>query len=560
MAEEESLYTVELDFENQSPWVRPNRTWEKLHIEGVPKTVKYPEIPLHYIGREAARRCPNNCAIYFVPEERKYTYRELMYFSDKIAAGLADIGVEKSDGVGIYMTNSPEFVFSVYGISQTGAITVPINPMLKQHDIEHIVNDSGIIDTLICSSILYPNIEKVREEVEIENVIVYGEKKPDTTSLQELMEKYPAKPPEVKINPKEDLSVLLYTGGTTGLPKGVMLTHYNIVSNVYQMVALEGAQYENIDQDLGIGTCITVLPMCHSFGFSQVQLYISRAFMMVLYSGFDPESVMKNIEMYRIENFVGIPLMFQVLINHPNFERYDLSSLRLVISGAAPLAQDLVRRWKNVVGGDVGQGYGLSETSPTTHMKPTWLPQEGESIGIPMVDTDVKIVDVDTGEKLPPGEVGELMIRGPQVMKGYWKNPDKTEETIEDGWLHTGDLAYMDEKGYFYISGRQKDIIKYKGYKVLPDEVEDKLYDHPAILECAVIGVPDPEIGETIKAFVVIREDYKRKITEQEIINWAKNELAGYKYPRIVEFIDKVPRTAIGKVLRRALREQEGKS
>nr|MDO8082813.1 AMP-binding protein [Candidatus Freyarchaeota archaeon] len=553
MIEDKPLYIAEYDYKKQSPWVRPKRVWENLIPKNVPKTIKYPEIPLHYIGREAARRYPHNLAIYFVPEERKYTYRELMHWSDKTAMGLADMGVEKGDGVGVYMTNSPEFIFSVYGISQNGAITVPINPMLKASDIEHIVNDSGIINTLICSSVLYPNIEKVREKVEIENVITYGEKKPNTTSLKEMMDKYPAKPPEVKINPKEDLCTLMYTGGTTGLPKGVMQTHYNIVSNVYQMIGME----PNSPQEEGRVSCITVLPMCHTFGFSQAQLYIAQKAMMLLYTGFNPEQVMKAVELYRTENFVGIPLMFQFLINDPNFEKYDLSSLYRVISGAAPIPEELIRRWKEVVGSDVGQGYGLSESSPTTHMKPTWLPQKGLSIGIPVVDTDVKIVDVDTGSELPPGEVGELMVKGPQVMKGYWKQPEKTKETIEDGWLHTGDLAYMDDEGYFYIAGRQKDIIKYKGYKVLPDEVEDKLYNHPAVLECAVIGVPDPEIGETIKAFVVLREEYKGKITEQEIMDWAKKEMAGYKWPRIVKFIDKVPRTPIGKVLRRALREQE---
>mgnify|MGYP005839042731 CR=1 FL=1 len=554
MIDEKPCYTVEYDFEKQSPWVRPNHLWEKLCPKGVPKTINYPAIPIHCIGREAARKYPHNLAIYFVPEERKYTYRELMHWSDRIATGLADMGVGKGNGVGIYMTNSPEFIFSVYGISQNGAVTIPINPMLKAQDIEHIINDSGIIDTLICSSVLYPNIEKVRENVKIENVIVHGEKRPSTTSLNELMEKYPAKPPEVKIKPKEDLCVLMYTGGTTGLPKGVMQTHYNIVSNVYQMIGME----PNASQEEGKQSCITVLPMCHTFGFTQVQLYIAQKAMMILYNSFNPEQVMKVIEMYRTENFIGIPLMFQLLINDPNFQKYDLSSLYRVLSGAAPISEELIRKWKKVVGSDVGQGYGLSEASPTTHMKPTWLPPKGVSIGIPVVDTDVKIVDSDTKSKeLPTGEIGELMVKGPQVMQGYWKKPEKNREPLEDGWLHTGDLVYMDEEGYFYIVGRQSDMIKYKGYKVLPDDVEDKLYKHSAVFQCAVVGVPDPEIGETIKAFVVVKEEYKGKITEQEIKDWTKKEMAGYKYPRKVEFIDKIPRTPIGKVHRKALRERE---
>ncbi|MBW2063140.1 MAG: AMP-binding protein [Deltaproteobacteria bacterium] len=550
-----ALYTVRHDFENQSPWVRPGRLWEELYPEGVPRTIKYPEIPIHHIGRESARGYPHNLAIYFVQEERKYTYRELMYLSDKIAAGLADLGIKKGDGVGIYMTNSPEFIFTVYGISQNGAIAVPINPMLKAPDIEHIVKDSGILKTIICSSILYPNIEKVREDVEIDNIIVDGEEKPGTISLKELMDKSPAKPPEVKIDPKKDLCVLLYTGGTTGVPKGVMLTHYNITTNVYQMAEMEAvsAVEEEISE-----SCITVLPMCHAFGFSQVQLYMAQRAMMILYNAFNPEEIMKYIELYQTENFVGIPLMFQLLINDPNFEKYDLSSLYRVISGAAPLPQELLKRWKEVVGSDVGQGYGLSEASPTTHMIPSWLPQSGESIGMPVLDTDAKIVDAETGSKeLPPGEVGELTVRGPQVMQGYWKQPEKTRQTIKDGWLFTGDLAYMDDKGCFFIAGRQSDMIKYKGYKVLPEEVEDHLYQHPAVLECAVIGVPDPEIGETIKAFVVIKDDYMGKITEEELQDWARSEMAGYKWPRHVQFIDAIPRTPIGKVFRRALREME---
>jgi long-chain acyl-CoA synthetase len=250
--------------------------------------------------------------------------------------------------------------------------------------------------------------------------------------------------------------------------------------------------------------------------------------------------------------------MFQMLINDPSFGRYDLSSLKIVVSGAAPLPGELARKWKETVGSGVGQGYGLSESSPTTHMKPSWLELGPASIGIPVVDTDAKIVDPENRTReLSTGEIGELAIKGPQIMKGYWNQESKTRQTIIDGWLYTGDLAYMDERGCFFISGRQTDMIKYKGYKVLPDEVEDSLHKHPAVLECAVIGLPDPQIGETIKAYIVLTEEYKGKISEQDIMDWAKNEMAGYKWPRIVEFIDQVPRTAVGKVFRRALKEME---
>ena len=554
MADNNPLYDVEPDYSNSSPWTGQDRPWENLYPPDFPRTIKYPEIPLHYIGRQASIQYPHNLAMYFVNEERKYTYRELMYWSDKIAAGLADIGVKKGDGVGLYMTNSPEFIFAVYGVTQTGAVIVPINPMLKPGDIEHIIKDSGIINTVICSSGLFPNLEKAGESVEIKNIIIDGESIPGTESLQEMMGKYPPNPPDVNIEPKEDLCVLLYTGGTTGAPKGVMLTHYNITTNIFQMSGMESSSSDEEANE----SCITVLPMCHAFGFSQVQLYISQKAMMILNNGFEPEKIMNLIQLYQTENFVGIPLMFQILVNDPGFEKYDLSSLIRVISGAAPLPHELAKKWLEITGSEVGQGYGLSEASPATHMKPIWLSGIGESIGIPLLDTDVKIVDMtDRTKELPPGEIGELIIKGPQVMKGYWNNPDKTKETIKDGWLYTRDLAYMNEKGCFYITGRYSDMIKYKGYKVLPDEVEDYLYKHPAVLECAVIGVPDKEIGESIKAFVVLKEDYNGKVTEQELRDWAKNEMAGYKWPRIVEFIDAIPRTPIGKTNRMALRQMD---
>lgn len=561
---EPPLFEIELDFENPSPWVRPNRPWEKWYREAVnegkkvniPKTVRYPEIPIHYFGRQAALDYPNNVAIYYTPEEKKYTYKELMYYSDKLSAALADLGIGKDSSVAIYMANTPEFVFSLYGITQTGAAVTPINPLLKAPDITHIVSDSDIIQTLICTSNLYPVVQQALEEVELENVIVVGQKIPGTIDFREMVEKYPAKAPEITINPKEDICALMYSGGTTGLPKGVMLTHYNIVVDV---LASGYAQLGDDKSRMGKGVIISTLPMCHVFGFTMVQSYVYGKSMMIMYAGFDPDIVMRDIEKYKSEAFVGIPLMYFMMVNHPNFKKYDLSSLKLAISGADTLPTTIFEQWKKVTNLDVGQGYGLSEASPVTHSQPPWLPKIGNSIGIPIIDTDAKIVDLETGTKeLPPGEVGELMIRGPQVMKGYWKQPEKTKETLTpDGWLHTGDLARMDENGYFYIVGRTKEIIKYKGYKVMPEDVESELSKHPAILQCVVIGIPDPKIGETIKAFIVLKDEYKGKIKEQEIIKWAKENMAGYKYPRKVEYLDTIPRTAVGKVFRRKLKEIE---
>ena len=250
--------------------------------------------------------------------------------------------------------------------------------------------------------------------------------------------------------------------------------------------------------------------------------------------------------------------MYQMIVNSPDFTKRDLSSLESASSGSATLATELIKKWKEVLGFAVGQGFGLTETSPVTHTQPAWLPEiRPASIGIPIIDTDAKIVDPETLEELPPGKIGELLLKGPQVMIGYWKSPEATAETFVNDWLRTGDLARMDEDGYFYIEGRTKDMIKYKGYKVMPKEVEEKLYQHPAVLEVGVVSFPDPNIGETIKAYVVLKPEYKDKITESDLIEWSKEKMAAYKYPRHIEFLNILPRTAVGKIFRRRLRERE---
>ncbi len=309
-SKEEPLFEVEADFENPSPWVRPNRPWEKWYREAVyegekvniPKTIKYPEIPIHFFGRQAAENFPNNVAVYYTPEEKKYNYREFMYNSDKISAALADLGIGKDTSVAVYMANCPEFVFSLYGITQTGAACTPINPLLKAPDIAHIIRDSGIIQTLICTSNLYPMVQQALEEVELENVIVVGEKIPGTIDFWEMVEKYPPKPPDVTINPKEDVAALMYSGGTTGLPKGVMITHYNVVADV---IASAHAQFGDDRSREGMGVVIATLPMCHVFGFTMVQSYVYSKSMMIMYLGFDPELVMRDIEKYRARRSLG---------------------------------------------------------------------------------------------------------------------------------------------------------------------------------------------------------------------------------------------------------------
>ena len=336
-----------------------------------------------------------------------------------------------------------------------------------------------------------------------------------------------------------------------------MLTHNNLVSDALSALHMLALSEEEADSAYGTNVNLSILPLCHSFGFQVVLIYMHLAAMLVMFASFNPSEVLEAIEYYKISGFVGVPVMFQMIVNSPDFTERDLSSLESAGSGSAALAPEISKKWLEVTGIKPSQGFGLTETSPITHVAASWMPEiRSESIGVPIIGTDSKIVNPETLEELPIGEIGELLIKGAQVMKGYWKRPEETEKTIINGWLRTGDLARIDEEGYFYIEGRTKDMIKYKGYKVMPREVEEKLYEHPAVLEAGVVPAPDPNIGETIKAYIVLKPEYKDKTTERDIIEWSKEKMAGYKYPRHVEFLNVLPRTAVGKVFRRKLREK----
>ncbi|MFX0082803.1 MAG: AMP-binding protein [Candidatus Hodarchaeota archaeon] len=559
-----SDWEAEFDYENMSPYIEdPNRPWLKSRPPSLPNSIHFAPIPVHDFIKVNASKHLNNVCIYHKPSDKKYTYREVLNYADKIANALYELGIRKGDAVGIMSGNCPEFLFCLLGILETGATVVPINPLLKESDVIHIVRESGHIKVVFVHKANYRTIKRTRKEVEIKDVILLAteEAKDDAITLEEFIEGKAANAPEVDIDPDNDLAALLFTGGTTGLPKGVMLTHTNLVANSLQIIYsnLGDSTREELEALVGKIVNLAILPLCHAFGFTVALIYMASAAMMVIFASFDPVEILEAIEFYKIELFVGVPVMFQMLINCPDFTERDLSSLESASSGSAPLAPELARKWEDVVGTKVFQGYGLTETSPGTHGAARWMQGiKPESIGMPIIDTDAKIINPDTLDELAINEIGELLIKGPQVMKGYWKRPEATAATFVDGWLRTGDLARMDNDGYFYIEGRTKDMVKYKGYKVMPREVEEKLMEHPAILEAGVIGIPDPNIGETIKAFIVLKQDYKDKgITERDIIEWAKEKMATYKYPRHVEFLRSLPRTAIGKVFRRKLREME---
>jgi len=548
-----------LDYEDDSSWVDPSRIWLKHRPLNYPKTIPHEPIPVHEFLKLTAQKFPNNVCIYDKSTDRKFTYREVINTADRIANALHQLDIGKGDCVGTMSVNCPEYILAWFGILVSGATLVPINPLLKEDDVIHIVRDTGNMKAFFVHSANYGTIKKSREQVEIKHLILLDDmgEKEDSITLDEFIDGKPANPPEVEIDPENDLVALMFTGGTTGLPKGVMLNHNNFLSPPLR-ANHHNKSLEELESQQGKDVFIINLPLCHIYGFITLLSAFYNAAMIVIFP-FEPAEVLEGVEYYQTTRFSGVPIMWQMMINHPDFTERDLSSLDRLISGGAALAPELGRRFEDVVGKKIGQGYGMTETTGTGTFPVKWLPEgvKINSVGCPLIDTDAKIVNPDTLEELKTNEVGEIMFRGPNIMKGYWKNPEATKKELIDGWLRTGDLGRMDENGYFYIEGRTKDMVKYKGYKVMAREVEEKLMEHPAILEAGVVGIPDPNIGETIKAFVVLREGYIQKVAEQDIIEWAKEKLAAYKYPRHVEFIEELPRTGVGKILRKALRERE---
>jgi long-chain acyl-CoA synthetase len=378
------------------------------------------------------------------------------------------------------------------------------------------------------------------------------EQKPNVHSFQTLLKEEAAKPPSVNINPQDDLAALQYTGGTTGTAKGAMLTHANLVLNALAFAAwIKGAEED---------TFLAALPLFHIYGMTtSMNVPISLAAKMVLLPKFEPAVALETIQRHRVTVFCGVPTMYSVLLTSPALSRFDLTSIRVCISGASPLPPQVQKRFMEVTGGFLAEGYGLTEASPVTHCNPvdkTMRTVRLGSIGLPLPDTDARIVDVVTGEKtLEAGETGELAVKGPQVMRGYWRKPEETALVLRDGWLLTGDIARMDADGFFYIADRKKDLIKYKDYSVYPRELEDVLYEHSAVKLCAVVGKPSPVVGEVPKAFIVLKD--AAKATEEEIMAFVKEKVAPYKAVREVEFRQQLPISAAGKVLRRALQEEE---
>ncbi len=558
------------------------KPWLKFYDSTVPEHIDYPQIPLHELLRRSAQKRPHQIALIFgAPlgsgyQAKRITYGELDRLVDSFAAGLQKLGVKKGDRVALYLPNCPQYVIAFYGAARAGAMVVPCNPLYVARELEHQINDSGA-ETLVALTPFYGNIKQIRGNTPLKHVImtsikeyfpgllrlmftvakekktghalsIEGEK--DTYWFQDILASATGKPEPVDIS-VHDTVCLLYTGGTTGVPKGAELTNRNLVAN-----AIQTKEWFNAKE--AKETALTAIPLYHSYAMTTCMNFAmaSGASMILIADPRDLHGMMLAVKNFHPTVFPAVPTMYVAFNNYPNVQAYGVDSIRACISGAAGLPVEVQQRFQELTGGKLVEGYGLTEASPVTHANPIGGQNKVGTIGIPFPDTEAKIVDLETGTKeLPVGEVGELAVKGTQVMKGYWNRPDETAMVLRDGWLYTGDIAKMDEEGYFQIVDRKKDMIISGGYNIYPRDVEEVLYEHPKVKEAVVAGVPDEYRGEAVKAYLVLKEG--ETATEEEFIEFCRARVARYKVPRSVEFRKELPKTMVGKILRRLLVEEE---
>jgi long-chain acyl-CoA synthetase len=532
--------------------------------------------PLHTAVRMPLRYLPLGLRI-----EATLSYAELNTLSDRFAAALHGLGVGKGDRVSIMLPNMPQQVVAYFGVLKAGAIVVNTNPTYPPHELEPLLRNTGV-ETVVTLSGLYARVQQIQPQTAIKRIILTDipEMVPQPWRilvarqvratgmlaavppaapvlwLQELIAAAPAQPPAVAIDPAQDTAIFQFTGGTSGLPKAAELTHRNILANVEQIRTWVPSLQP------GKETMLLALPAFHVYGMTVGMLICVRlAGTLVLAP--DPRNtdhILEIIAHERVSVYPAVPAMYIGILNHPKVAKYDLRSVRVCLSGGSPLPVEVAQRFGAVTGGRLVEGYGMSESSPLTAGNPVFGETRGGSVGLPFPSTELAVVSLEPDAEgnytfLDVGQAGELVVRGPQVMKGYYNNPEETGQAIDkDGWLHTGDIATMDDDGYFYIVDRKKDLIIASGYNIVPREVEEVLFMHPKVLEAAVVGVPDPKRGETVKAVVVLKAG--QTATAGEIRAFCKEHLAPYKVPAVVEFAATLPRTQAGKVLRRVLAEE----
>ncbi len=528
--------------------------------------------PVFDILRDSASRFPDKPCVFY--NGRTLTYREVNELSGRFASSLVSLGVSKGDRVALFMPNIPQYVISYFAILEAGGTVVACNPLYKERELEHQLRDSGakvVVATrdVLRGNDLYASLESCRGRLPLTHVItasvtdylpplkrrlarfagVKDVHRPDTLEFVALVKSGHPIESVPDLDPMQDLAVLQYTGGTTGISKGAMLTHFNIYS-----MTVRGTSFLPLDSK---DVFLAVLPLFHVYGAMvdlTIPLYVGAE--ILLLPTFHVEEVLKTVQSKKATIFCGVPAMYIAINSNPKSKDFDLSSVRVCVSGGSALPAATRKAFMELTGGKLVEGYGLSETSALTHCNPviTGLVKDG-SVGIPFPETDAIVVDLDDpGRVLPPGETGELAVRGPQVMKGYWNQAKETALVFHDGWFLTGDIARMDEDGYFYIVDRKKDMINVAGMKVYPRDVEEVLFEHPAIREAAVVPMADSFSGEAVKAYVVLK-DPTAKLTEREAIEYCATRLVKYKVPKRVEFVSELPKTLVGKVLRRKLRE-----
>ena len=548
-----------------------DRIWYKHYDPRIPRSIEYPDVCLPLALQKNALSLPNTIATEFFGA--RLTYADLWNQILRFASALSQLGVKPGDRVAIMLPNCPQAIIAYYATLWLGGVVVMTNPLYVEREMEFQWGDAEATFAIVLDH-LYPKVEKILPHLNIQKVIV--------TSIRDYLPRvlkflYPLKARQKKLftavpysdrvlsfsrlmrtasphpapfsSALDDLAVLQYTGGTTGTPKGVMLSHRNLLANVVQLEAWVP------DLRRGEERFLAILPFFHVFGMTvAMNLTLYTGCTAIIVPRFEIQEFLKLLKKTRPTLFPGVPSIFVAIVADPKVSSYDLSSIRLCITGSAPMPLEVLRRFEELTGCIIIEGYGLSEASPVTHANPIGARKVG-SIGVALPDTDCRIVDLDLGvEEKPTGEVGELLVLGPQVMQGYWKLPQETTDTLREGWLYTGDIARMDEDGYVFIVDRKKDIIISCGYNVYPREVDEVLYEHPKILDAVAIGVPDLYRGETVKAYVVLKAG--ESVTEEEIIQFSKARLAAYKVPRAVEFRQSLPKSIVGKVFRKELRQE----
>lgn len=547
------------------------KIWHKSYASGVPKTVEFEQVTMSRALTRVAEKNPDLVALNF--QGKRITFRELDSMVNKFARALLDLGVKAGDKVGMILPNLPQLIIADFATWRIGAVVVLNNPLYTERELAHQLSDSDST-VAVTLSLLVPRVEKIMGETNVRKVIscqindylpfplkqlfplvkkdMYKKIKPsgDLHRFTDLMKGYSSAPMEDK-SEWEDLSTLIYTGGTTGASKGVMLSHANVSINVQQFRAWFPDLVDGEESVVG------TFPIFHSAGFTAIQNFLTwSSWEHVIIPRPEPEGIIELLKKYRPTFLPGVPTIFVGLLSTEEFRNMDLGNIKGFFSGAAPLAADTIRDLKDLTGATILEVYGMTETAPIITCTPWGGEIKPGTVGVPVPDTDIRVVDVEDGKtEMPVGETGEVIVKGPQVMMGYYKNPGATEQVLRDGWMYTGDIGVFDDDGYLSIVDRKKDMIIAGGYNIYPIEIDNVLFDHPKIVEACVVGVPHDYRGETVKAFVVCREG--ETLTEEEVTIYCREKLAAYKVPKEIEFLEELPKTAVGKILRRELRDAE---